>query len=41
MTLGGILDFESPDAKLFGLTTDGYTPGFSDYVGITVGLKEK
>jgi hypothetical protein len=38
LDLGGVLDFNSPDAKLFGLTTDGVTPGFSDYLGITVGL---
>ncbi len=41
LDLGGVLDFNSPDAKLFGLTTGlvGVTPGFSDYLGITVGLK--
>ncbi len=38
LTLGGVLDFNSDDAKLFGLTTDGGT-GYSDFLGITVGLK--
>lgn len=37
LTLGGVLDFTSEDAKLFGLTTDGGT-GFADYLGVTGGL---
>jgi len=37
LTLGGVLDFHSDEAKLFGLTTDGGT-GYSDYLGLTVGL---
>jgi hypothetical protein len=39
LTLGGVLDFSSVDARVFGLTTDGVTPGFSDYLGITVPLQ--
>ena len=40
LDLGGILDFNGPDAKLFGLTTTGATgPGFADYLGITVDLE--
>jgi hypothetical protein len=27
LTLGGVLDFSSTDARVFGLTTDGVTPG--------------
>jgi len=38
LTLGGVLDFTSSQAKVFGLTTDGVTPGFADYLGITVPL---
>jgi hypothetical protein len=37
LSLGGVLDFSSDEAKLFGLTTDGGT-GYSDYLGLTVGL---
>jgi len=37
LNLGGVLNFSSPDAKLFGLTTNGGT-GFADFLGITVGL---
>jgi len=39
LDLGGVLDFNSMDAKMFGLTTSGATgPGFADYLGITVSL---
>jgi hypothetical protein len=39
LDLGGILDFSSDDAKLFGLKTTGATGSeFADYLGITVDL---
>jgi putative metal-binding protein len=37
LDLNGVLDFNSPDARLFGFTTNGGT-GFADFLGITVGL---
>jgi hypothetical protein len=37
LDLNGVLNFNSGQAKLFGLTTNGGT-GFADYLGITVGL---
>jgi hypothetical protein len=37
LDLNGVLNLSSPDAKLFGFTTDGGT-GFADFLGITVGL---
>jgi hypothetical protein len=37
LNLNNVLNFSSPDAKLFGLTTNGGT-GFADFLGITVGL---
>jgi hypothetical protein len=32
-----VLNFNSPDARLFGFTTNGGT-GFADFLGITVNL---
>jgi len=37
LDLNGVLNFNSGEAKLFGLTTNGGT-GFADFLGITVGL---
>jgi hypothetical protein len=37
LDLNNTLDFNSPDARLFGFTTDGGT-GFADFLAITVGL---
>ena len=37
LDLNGVLDFNSPDARLFGFTTNGGT-GFADFLAITVGL---
>jgi hypothetical protein len=38
LTLNGVLDFSSGDARVFGLTTSEETTGFADYLGITVPL---
>jgi hypothetical protein len=35
LTLGGIVNFTSADAKMFAITTSGATPGFADYLGLT------
>jgi hypothetical protein len=37
LDLNGVLNFNSPDARLFGFTTNGGT-GFADFLGITVNL---
>jgi hypothetical protein len=37
LDLNGVLNFNSPDARLFGFTTNGGT-GFADFLAITVGL---
>ncbi|MFB1500901.1 hypothetical protein, partial [Thiocapsa sp. N5-Cardenillas] len=39
MSLEGVVDIDFDEAKLFGITTDGLTPGYADYLGVTVGLK--
>lgn len=39
MDLGGVLELIYSSAKLYGLVTDGVTPGFADYLGITVDLQ--
>jgi putative metal-binding protein len=38
LTLGGVLNFTSADAKMFAITTTGATPGFADFLGLTGGL---
>ncbi len=38
LTLGGVLDFTSIDAKMFAITTDEATPGFADFLFLTGGL---
>lgn len=38
LTLGGILDFTSEDAKIFTITTDEATEGFADFLFITGSL---
>jgi hypothetical protein len=35
LTLGGVLDFTGPNAKMFAITTDGATPGFADFLFLT------
>jgi hypothetical protein len=39
LTLDGVMELIYNNAKLFGLTTDEVTPGFADYLGITVDLQ--
>ncbi|MFB1509290.1 MAG: hypothetical protein AADX96_08095, partial [Thiocapsa sp. C3-sup] len=39
MSLEGVINIDFDEAKLFGITTDGLTPGYADYLGITVRLK--
>lgn len=38
LSLKGVIDIDFNEAKLFGITTDGITPGYADYLGVTVGL---
>jgi hypothetical protein len=38
LTLGGVLNFTSADAKMFAITTTGAEPGFADFIGLTGGL---
>jgi hypothetical protein len=38
LTLGGVLNFTSADAKMFAITTTGAEPGFADFLGLTGGL---
>lgn len=38
LSLGGVLDFTSPDAKMFAITTDEATPGFADFLFLTGSL---
>jgi len=38
LTLGGVLDFTGPDAKMFAITTDEATEGFADFLFLTGAL---
>jgi hypothetical protein len=38
LSLGGVLDFTSADAKMFAITTDEATEGFADFLFLTGGL---
>jgi hypothetical protein len=38
LTLGGVLDFTGPDAKMFAITTDEATAGFADFLFLTGAL---
>jgi hypothetical protein len=38
LTLGGVLSFAGPSAKMFAITTDGATPGFADFLFLTGAL---